>query len=79
MGAVRFSAVLGVPLALLGMITVVIAFMRREPRLWLAVGAFGVCALILVISYLELSGKLVGILAETLPGIPETTGGSSGA
>lgn len=76
MGAVRFTAVLGLPLALLGMLTVAIAFVRREPRLWLAVGAFGVCALILIVSYLELSGKLVGILAETLPGIPESTGGS---
>jgi len=68
-GAMRFVAVLGVPLAVIGAALAVLAFARGEPRLWVAVGAFAVCGVILVISYLELSGKLVGALADKLPGV----------
>lgn len=68
-GAIRFVAVLGVPLAVIGAALAVLAFARAEPRLWVAVGAFAVCGVILVISYLELSGKLVGVLADKLPGV----------
>jgi hypothetical protein len=65
----RMIAVVGLPLAVLGMTAAVIAFIRGEKRLWLAVGAFATSSLILIVSYLEASGKLVGILADKLPGI----------
>lgn len=66
--AMRLTAALGIPIALLGMATAVGAFVRDENRPWVAVGAFALCSAILLVSYLEISGKLIGLLADKLPG-----------
>jgi hypothetical protein len=71
----RVAAVIGLPMVVLGMVVAVIAFVRGEPRLWMAVGAFAVCGLIAVICYLEMTGKLVGVLAAHLPGVEESMSG----
>jgi hypothetical protein len=66
---VRTTAIIGLPMGVLGMTAGVIAFIRGEQRLWMAVGGFAVSALIAILSYLEISGKLIGMLASKLPGV----------
>lgn len=70
--AARVAAVVGLPLAVLGMACAVLAYLRREPRLWLAIGALSLCAAIVVFSFLEMSGVLLRILTEHLPGVQES-------
>lgn len=70
--AARVAAVVGLPLAVLGMACAVLAYLRREPRPWLAAGAFALCAAIVVFSFLEMSGTLVAILIQLLPGAEES-------
>ncbi len=65
----RTVAIIGLPLGVLGMTAAIIAFIRGEHRLWLAVGGFACSALITIGSYLEISGKLIGLLASKLPGV----------
>lgn len=65
----RLIAALGIPFGVLGMASAVGAFVREERRLWLATGGFATCGLIVVFSYLELSGKLLGLLSDKLPGM----------
>lgn len=69
LATVRTTAIIGLPMGVLGMTAGVIAFIRGEQRLWMAVGGFAVSAFIAILSYLEVSGKLIGTLASKLPGV----------
>jgi hypothetical protein len=68
LGATRLMGVVGIPIAVLGIALAWIAFLREEPCPWMSIGAIAACLVLLIVSFMEVSGSLAAVLVDKLPG-----------